>query len=117
MYESGDADGATAPGTIVLPIDRSFTVYAYSAEEADQLVRRDVQNGKLPKGRVYQICPQLGNPELIRSTVATLEGEFHRVFLDPASGLYAEFRRLRYVQPAPAEAAPAVMEEPASIKA
>ena len=94
-YQSGDQDGATVAGTIVLPIDRSFTIYAGTAQEAEQKLQKDVKHGKLSNGLVYQICPTFGNPELIRSVAAAIDGSFSRVFLDPAAGMYGEFRRIR----------------------
>ncbi len=99
VYESADEDFAVAPGTVVAPIERSFTIYACSAEEAQAAVQNDVSNGKLASGKVYQICPWLGNPELIRSIAASQDGSFQTVFLDPAFGLYGEFRRVRAVGP------------------
>ena len=102
VYESGDRDGATGAGTIVIPLERNFTIYAYSAEEAAASIRRDVLNGKLPAGKVYQICPWLGNAEFTRSIAASLDGGFDRVFLDPASGLYSELRCIRLAVPEPA---------------
>jgi len=98
VYESGDQDGATQEGTLVIPIEKSFTIHAYSGDEAEALVRRDVLQGKLPRGKVYQLCPWLGNAEFIRSIAASLDGSFARVFLDPASGLYAELRRIRFAR-------------------
>lgn len=112
VYESGDRDGATGEGTIVIPLERSFTINAYSGEEAEGLVRRDVLQGKLARGKVYQLCPWLGNPEFIRSLAAALDGSFERVFLDPASGIYAELRRIRYArQNGPAVGESAVFEK------
>ncbi|MBV9156612.1 MAG: hypothetical protein JO097_10145 [Acidobacteriaceae bacterium] len=102
VYESADEDCAVTNGAVVAPIERSFTIYAYSAEEAQTAVQNDVSKGKLPSGRVYQICPWLGNPELIRSIAASQDGSFQRVFLDPAFGLYGEFRRIRFAKPSPA---------------
>ena len=99
VYESADGDHAVSAGTVVAPIERSFTVYAYSAEEAEASVRADVGRGKLASGKVYQVCPWLGNPELIRSIAASQEGSFERVFLDPAFGLYGGFRRIRLAKP------------------
>lgn len=95
-FESGDQDGAVVEGTIVLPIDRSFTVDSRNVEEAEGKVREEVAEGKLPVGRVYQICPPFGNPESIRAFAVCSEGKCRRAFLDPASGIYSEFRRIRY---------------------
>jgi hypothetical protein len=96
MYESGNQDGGTTQGTVMLPVDRCFNVLAVSGEEAENIVRRDVQKGKLPLGRVYQVCPASGSSEPILALAAALDGNLERVSLDPASGLYAEFRRIRY---------------------
>jgi hypothetical protein len=98
MFESGDADSSVEAGTIVLPIDRGFSVFAASGEEAERRVSKDVTEGKLAKGRIYQICPEVGNPELIRSIAVGTDCVAMRVFLDPAKGLYSEFRRLRYAE-------------------
>ena len=96
MYESGDGERATLSGTIVLPIDRSFAVHASSTEEAESTICQDVRAGKLPFDRIYQICPPSGDCEQIRSIVISREGGGQAVFLDQASGLYSEFRRLRH---------------------
>jgi hypothetical protein len=99
IYEDRDQKGETSPGTIVQPVIRDLSIYANSAEEAEAKLRKDVTSGKLTAGRVYQICPWTANPELIRSVAASLDGSFQRVFLDPASGLYSELRRIRLPRP------------------
>jgi hypothetical protein len=99
-YEDREKNGATDAGTVVEPVNRELAVYAYSADEAEARIRKDVAGGKLPPGRVYQICPWMANPELIRSVAASLDGSFQRVFLDPAAGLYSELRRVRLPRPA-----------------
>ena len=96
-FESGDQDGVIAEGTIVLPIERSFTVYSRSVNEAEQKVKDEICEGKLPAGRVYQVCPPFGNSESIRAFSVGLDGQSKRTYLDPASGIYSEFRRIRYV--------------------
>jgi hypothetical protein len=96
MFESGDGERVTIPGTILLPIDRSFAVNANSTEEAESAICRDVREGKLPFDRIYQICPPAGDCEQIRSLVISKEGGGQAVFLDWGSGLYSEFRRLRH---------------------
>lgn len=104
MYEAQDQSGDTRAGTIVKPIDRHLSIYANSSEEAEAALHRDVANKKLPAGAVYQLCPWIGNPELIRSIAFSSEGVSERVFLDPASGPYGELRRIRLprgVQPRP----------------
>jgi hypothetical protein len=95
-FESGDQQGIVDPGTIVLPIDRSYSLFARTADEAEIQVQADIASEKLPKGRVYQICPPFGNPESIRAFAVTLAGESERVYLDPASGVYSEYRRIRF---------------------
>lgn len=108
IYEDVNKNGSTVPGTIVGPITRELSVLADSADEAERQLRADVANKALPAGRVYQICPWLANPELIRSFAASLDGSFQRVFLDPAAGLYSELRRIRLPrpQPCPSEVTP-----------
>jgi hypothetical protein len=108
MYEDLNKCGSTVPGTIVTPIVRELSVYADSADEAEKQLRIDVQNKALPGGRVYQICPCLGTPELIRSVAASSDGTCQRVFLDPAAGLYSELRRIRLPRPTPTESTPEV---------
>src|SRR5579875_1321392 len=95
MFQDKDRTGNTLPGTIVQPVELPMSIYANSAEEAENKLRIDVASGKLPAGRVYQICPWVGNPELIRSIAISLEGNWGRVFLDPASGPYGYLRRIR----------------------
>ncbi len=95
MYEAQDQTGETSVGTIVKPIDRHISIYATSSEEAEAALHRDVWNKKLPSGKVYQLCPWVGNPELIRSIAFAADGSSQRVFLDPASGPYGELRRIR----------------------
>lgn len=95
-FESGDRDGSVAAGTIVLPVERSFSVYSRCVDEAEQKVQQDIADGKLSSGRVYQICPPFGNSESIRSFSVCSQGNCKRTYLDPASGIYSEFRRIRY---------------------
>jgi hypothetical protein len=103
IFESIDKDGGTQAGTFMAPLAHIFSVYAYSGDEAEKSIRKDVERGKLARGRVYQILPLLGNAELTRSLAAALDGSFERVFLDPADGPYSEFRRVRL----PRESTPA----------
>ena len=103
VFESTAKDGATTAGTVVGPTVQTFSIYGYSGDEAVTSIRRDVAKGKLAKGKVYQICPLFGNPELIRSLAVGLDGNCVRVFLDPASGLYGELRRIRLPREAVAE--------------
>ena len=100
VYEDCEKDGATGPGTVVEPVSAQIAVYAYTADEAEKKLQNDIASGKLKAGRVYQICPWLAVPELIRSFSAGLDGSFQRVFLDPAAGPYSEYRRIRRPRPA-----------------
>jgi hypothetical protein len=95
VYESRKKDGMTCAGTVVEPLDMALSIYADSGDAAESQLCKDVEAGKLLRGRIYQICPSLSVPELIRSMAASLEGSFERVFLDPAAGLYSEARRVR----------------------
>lgn len=95
IFESEEKDDRTAPGTVVVPLDRTFGMYAASADLVEEAILRDVQKGKLTSGRVYQICPQLGNLELIRSVAVGTDLKLQRVFLDPVAGLYSVLRRIR----------------------
>jgi len=99
MYESGDGDGSIEAGTIVMAVDRGFTLDAASTEDAEQKLRKDVVAGKLSGGRVYEISPATGNGELIR-TVAFCDCQSvksQQIVFEPAKGLYSRFKRLRYV--------------------
>ena len=96
-FESGDRDGIVHEGTVVQPLEHSFSLFARTAEEAERKVQDDLTADKLPKGRVYQVCPPFGNPESIRAFAVAIDGECQRAFLDPASGVYSEFRRIRYL--------------------
>jgi len=95
-FESGDHDGSIAAGTVVLPVERSFSIYSRGVDEAEQKVQREIAEGNLARGRVYQVSPPFGNSESIRAFSVCSEGKCRRAFLDPASGLYSEFRRIRY---------------------
>jgi len=98
VYKSCQGDGSVGSGTIVQPIDRSLTIFADSAEEAADCIQIKVEKGVLLNGTVYQVCPMVGNPELIRSIAVDADGLIARVLLDPASGLYGELRRVRDLQ-------------------
>ena len=95
-FEGGDQDGGVEAGTTVLPLDRSFSIFARSAEEAECRVKEEVAADRLQKGRVYQVCPPFGNAESIRAFSVNLAGNCRRTYLDPASGVYSELRRIRY---------------------
>ncbi len=96
MYEAQDQTGSTEVDTVVAPVDRAISIYANSSEEAEAKLHQDVWSNKLPSGKVYQLCPWLGNAELIRSIAFAPDGKSERVFLDPASGPYGELRRIRF---------------------
>jgi hypothetical protein len=110
MYESGDSDGSLAAGTIVLPIDRAFSLQGVSADAVERNLRLEVLAGKMAGGRIYQICPEIGNPEALRSVAISENANAQRVILEVAKGLYSEFRRIRYVE---TSAAP---EEPLALR-
>jgi hypothetical protein len=95
VYESREKNGTTCAGTVVVPVEAFVSIYADSGDLAERKLRVEVESGRLPTGRIYQICPSLAVPELIRSVAASLDGSFERVFLDPAAGLYSEARRVR----------------------
>jgi hypothetical protein len=103
-HESGDRDGRTEAGTIVLHIGGSAATEATDIDEADAAIRKQVAANKLPRGCFYQICPPSGSTEPLRTLAVALDGSVALCFLDPARGLYSEFRRVRF----PAPVAPAV---------
>jgi hypothetical protein len=102
VFESVAQDGATGVGTTVRPTVQTFSVYAYSAEEAEKAICKGVANGKLSSGRVYQIWPFLGNGEFTRSLAIATDGSSQRVWLDPAAGPFSEVRRIRVAHAAAA---------------
>jgi hypothetical protein len=103
VFESIEKDGITSAGTVVAQVAFTFSVYAYSAEEAEKQVRKGVERGKFSRGKVYQILPAIGGGELTRSLAVAPDGSSAHVFLDPAAGPYSEFRRIRLPQPLAAE--------------
>jgi hypothetical protein len=105
-FESGDGKSNLASGAVVLPLERSFSLEATCLDEAERRLCEYVRHRKLAAGRVYQICPLIGNPEVIRSVAICEQAIVQRVFLDAARGLSSEFRRLRY----PEEAHPALAQ-------
>jgi len=98
MYESGDGDGSIADGTIILAVDRGFSLDAKSADDAERTIRKDVAAGKLEVGRVYEISPAAGVSELTRAIAFSPDSKARRVTFEAAKGIYSEFRRLRYVE-------------------
>jgi len=97
VFSSGDDDNRTDAGTMVRSVDRSFAVWARNADEVQHVLEQDLAALRLPRGRMYQICPQLGNKEPIRAIAVSSEGTVMTAYLDPAKGFYSEFRRIRYV--------------------
>jgi len=95
-FASGEEDGAVEAGTVVMPLEKSFSIFARTVEEAERQLQNELTEEKLVRGRVYQVCPPFGNPESIRAFSVSLAGECRRVFLDPASGVYSEFRKIRH---------------------
>jgi hypothetical protein len=98
VYESCRGDGAICSGTVVERVDPSFTISSESADQAMNWIHRNVLRSRLSSSRIYQICPMICNPEPIRSVAAGLDGSFIRIFLDPASGLCGELRRVRHLE-------------------
>jgi hypothetical protein len=117
MYESCNGDGSIHAGTMMRPIDRSFSVYADSGNEVESKIRKDVLEKELAGGRVYQICPQFGSAEIIRSVSVSLDATLQRVFLDPATGLYSEFRRIRHPASTSCPADESIETEAEAVKA
>ena len=97
-FESAEGDGSLVAGTVVVPLERSFALYAPSLDDAEGLLCEDVRQGTLMAGRVYQICPRIGNPEIIRSVAICEKALASRVLLDASHGMSSEFRRIRYPQ-------------------
>ena len=95
-HESGDRDGAVADGTIVVHIGGSTAVDAQSIDDAEAGLRKQVAARKLPAGCVYQILPPRDSTEGLRALAVALDGNFRSCFLDTGSGIYSEFRRIRY---------------------
>jgi hypothetical protein len=104
IFESNEGDGSVEAGTVVSPLDIYFSLSAETADEVERKICNGVAEGKLSAGRVYQICPGIGNAELIRSIAIGPDAKLIRVFLDPAQGLYSEFRRIRLPEPKTGEA-------------
>jgi hypothetical protein len=95
VFADVDQNDSTAAGTFVRPQDLQLSFYTESADEAEKRLCREVQAGKLSKGRVYQICPSIGSFEPIRTCAVGVDGSAQRVFLDPVDGLYSQTRRIR----------------------
>jgi hypothetical protein len=97
MFEAMERKGSLADGVVVSPIDRSFSMEAVSASAVEQILRENVIKRKLAGGRIYQICPGIGNPEPIRAVVIGEQANMRRVILDAAQGMYSVVRRVRYL--------------------
>lgn len=95
VFGDREESGATEPGTVVRPLSTQLSFYEDSADNAEKKLYHDILNGKLPKGRVYQICPSLGSFEPIRSWAIANDASAQRVFLDPVNGPYSELRQIR----------------------
>jgi hypothetical protein len=98
MFEAVDKQVSISSDNELQPVNLPLSIYCETAEEAEAKIRLKVSKGELKRNRAYQICPSVGNEELTRSIAAFPDGSFARVFLDPASGLYAANRRLRIPQ-------------------
>jgi hypothetical protein len=106
VFSDQEQNGATVPGTVVVPMDIQLSFYTDSADDAEKKLYTDVLKGKLAKGRVYQICPSMVSFEPIRTCAIAPDGSAHRVFLDPVGGLYSQSRRIRLPRENAAEREP-----------
>ena len=116
VFSDRDEQNATVPGTVVQPTNIQLSFYEDSADDAEKKLNSEIGKGKLPKGRVYQICPSMGSFEPIRSCAIAQDGSSQRVFLDPVDGLYGELRRIRLPRPKVTEDPPVEAEVDASVK-
>lgn len=96
----------TEAGTVVEPLEYQLSFFTDSADDAEKRLCREILEGKLPRGRVYQICPSMGSFEPIRTCAIASDGSSQRVFLDPVDGLYGAARRIRLPRPAALESPP-----------
>jgi hypothetical protein len=94
-HESGNQDGSTETGTLVLHIGGSSPIDAQSIDEVEAAIRKNIASKTIPSGRVYQICPPPETSESLRSLAVALDGSFHQCTLEPAKGLYSEFRKIK----------------------
>lgn len=81
---------------MVVHIGGSTAVEAKSIDEVEAGIRKQVAALALSRGCVYQICPPVDSPESLRSLAVAVDGSFRNCVLDPASGIYSEFRRIRF---------------------
>ena len=100
VFETAEQNAMIEVGTAVRPSVQTFSVYAYSADEAERTICKGIASGKLARGRVYQIWPFLGNGEFTRSLAIAADGSWQRVLLEPAAGPFSELRRIRVAQAA-----------------
>ena len=107
VFADREQNNATDEGTLVQPLDLQLSFYTDSADEAEKKLIREASEGKLARGRVYQICPSIGSFEPIRTSAIALDGSPKRVFLDPVDGLYGVTRRIRFAR-ASSEHEPAI---------
>ncbi len=96
IHESGNRDGVIEAGTMVMHIGGSAAVEAKSIDEVEAGIRKQVAADTLSRGCVYQICPPGDSQESLRSLAVAVDGSFRNCVLDPASGIYSEFRRIRF---------------------
>jgi hypothetical protein len=97
-FTSRDGDGNLAAQTIVLPTDTSFSLNAASIDDVERMLCENVTKGTLAAGRVYQICPLVGNSEAIRSVAICEKAKARPVTLDATLGMYSVFRAIRCVE-------------------
>jgi hypothetical protein len=116
VFSDRDQKNATIPGTVVEPTNTQLSFYEDSADHAEKKLNSEIIKGKLPKGRVYQICPSMGSFEPIRSCAIAADGSAQRVFLDPVDGLYGELRRIRLPRPIVTEDPPVEAETDVPVK-
>ncbi len=110
VFADREKKGTTEPGTVVDPLGYHLSFFTDSADEAEKKLCRETMEGKLAKGRVYQICPSMGSFEPIRTCAIASDGSSQHVFLDPVDGLYGSARRIRLPRPAIAESPPVDVE-------
>jgi hypothetical protein len=103
VFADRDENNSTDPGTLVRPLDVQLSYFTDTAEQAEKRLTREAAEGKVAKGRVYQICPSMGSFEPIRTCAIGADGSSKHVFLDPIEGLYGSARRIRLPRPAPEE--------------
>ncbi len=95
-HESGDQDGATEAGTLVLRLGGSNTVEARYVDEAEDALRKQLGQHRLLCGRVYQIVPPAGSSESLRTLAFALDGSSRACLLDPAKGFNSQFCTIRF---------------------